>query len=180
MLLPAHSSAGPCFTEPRVRRASGAPQGRGQRRRDGQPWPTAQEPFIHRKKSLPGLRQKNACKLSYFTGSVGIRICRDVFQKARPQRHRAKRFSPANRLEPTPGLEPGTPSLRVKRVYCADSVISLQIVRSVRAAESVDVHRSPQRSSDVFQRCSNRGHPGSAPDALYRLPLFTAAYLTNS
>jgi hypothetical protein len=32
--------------------------------------------------------------------------------EGRPQRHRAKRFSPANRLEPTPGFEPRTPSLR--------------------------------------------------------------------
>ena len=39
------------------------------------------EPFIHRKKSLPGLRQKNACKQRYLTRSCGIRICRDVFQK---------------------------------------------------------------------------------------------------
>jgi hypothetical protein len=31
---------------------------------------------------------------------------------------------------------------------------------SCETAESVEVHRSPKRSSDVFQRCSNRGHPG--------------------
>ncbi len=43
---------------------------RGQRRRDGQPCPIAQEPFIHRKKSLPGLSQKNACKWNYFTEAL--------------------------------------------------------------------------------------------------------------
>jgi hypothetical protein len=58
-------------------------------------------------------------------------------------------------FKPTPGLEPGTPSLRVKRVHGADSAISLQIARPVRRAESVEVRGSPQRSSDVFQRCSN-------------------------
>jgi hypothetical protein len=86
---------------------SSACEWRGQRRRDGQPWPTAQEPFLHRKKSLPSLRQKNACKWNYFTGSVGIRVCRDVFQKARPQRHRAKRFSPANRQSRRPDSNRG-------------------------------------------------------------------------
>src|ERR671923_29770 len=64
---------------------------------------------------------------------------------------------PANLEKPTPGLEPGTPSLRVKRVRGAHSAIYLQIARSVRSAESVEVRRSPQRSGDVFQRCSNRG-----------------------
>ncbi len=34
-------------------------------------------------------------------------------RRANPQRHRATRFFPAKRLKPTPGLEPGTPSLRV-------------------------------------------------------------------
>ena len=58
-------------------------------------------------------------------------------------------------LEPTPGLEPGTPSLRVKRVSHADSAISLQMRESCETAESAEVRRSPQRSSDVFQRCSN-------------------------
>src|SRR6266511_1097634 len=105
MLPPAHSRARPCSTEQRVRRAGGAANAD----ETGSLGRLRKSPFIHRKKSLPGLRQKNACKWSYFTGSVGIRICRDVFQKARLQRHRAKRFSPANRLEPTPGLEPGTP-----------------------------------------------------------------------
>jgi hypothetical protein len=57
--------------------------------------------------------------------------------------------------EPTPGLEPGTPSLRVKRVEQADSAISLQMRESCETAESVEVRGSPQRSSDVFQRCSN-------------------------
>src|SRR6266540_5078625 len=80
MLLPAHSSAGRCSTEPRVRRASGAANAD----ETGSLGRLRKSPFIHRKKSLPGLRQKNACKWSYFTGSVGIRICRDVFQKARP------------------------------------------------------------------------------------------------
>ena len=59
--------------------------------------------------------------------------------------------------KPTPGLEPRTPSLRVKRVYSAESAISLQIARSVRGVESAEVRGIPQRSSDVFQRCSNRG-----------------------
>jgi hypothetical protein len=53
--------------------------------------------FIHRKKSLQGLRQKNACKKTYFTGSVGIRISRDVFQKGRPGDASSKRLFPANR-----------------------------------------------------------------------------------
>jgi hypothetical protein len=35
-------------------------------------------------------------------------------KKASPQRRQGKRFSPANWRKPTPGLEPGTPSLRGK------------------------------------------------------------------
>jgi hypothetical protein len=58
--------------------------------------------------------------------------------------------------KPTPGLEPGTPSLRVKRVQLADPAISLQTGMSFETPKSVEVERSPQRSSDVFQRCSNR------------------------
>src|SRR6266540_5334359 len=54
-------------------------------------------------------------------------------------------------------IEPGTPSLRVKRVYGADSAIFLQNARSVRWNESVEVRESPQRSSDVFQRCPIEG-----------------------
>ena len=34
--------------------------------------------------------------------------------------------------------------------------------RSRKTAESVEVRGSPQRSSDVFQRCSNRGHRDAA------------------
>ena len=75
--------------------------------------------------------------------------------------------SPAKEVKPTPGLEPGTPSLRVKRVHGADSAISLQSGRSIRAAESVGVHGSPQRSSDVFQRCSNRSTSGSAASVAF-------------
>jgi hypothetical protein len=70
--------------------------------------------------------------------------------------------TPANQAKPTPGLEPGTPSLRVKRVSLADRAISLQIRGSSQTAESVEVRRSPQRSSDVFQRCSNRSTSRSA------------------
>ena len=71
-------------------------------------------------------------------------------------------FSPANQLEPTPGLEPGTTSLRVKRVYLADFAICLQMPESRQTTKSVEVRRSPQRSSDVFQRCSNRSASRSA------------------
>jgi hypothetical protein len=38
--------------------------------------------------------------------------------------------------------------------------VCLQTRESCQSAESVEVRRTPQRSSDVFQRCSNRGHPG--------------------
>jgi hypothetical protein len=68
------------------------------------------------KKSLPGPKQKSTCKFDSSARSVGTRICRDVFQKDRRGRAPVKRPFPANRAKPTPGLEPGTPSLRVKRV----------------------------------------------------------------
>jgi hypothetical protein len=77
MLPPAHSKARPCSTEQRVRRATGAANAD----ETGSLVRIAQEPFIHRKKSLPGLSQKNAIEPN---------------------------ASPANRLKPTPGLEPGT------------------------------------------------------------------------
>jgi hypothetical protein len=70
--------------------------------------------------------------------------------QARPHGREAKRFFPANE----PKADART---RVKRVQLADSAISLQIHRSVRTLDSVQLHRTPQRSSDVFQRCSNRG-----------------------
>jgi hypothetical protein len=59
-----------------------------------------------------------------------------------------KRLSPANREKPTPGLEPGTPSLRVKRVQLADSAIPCKCegVRDRR------VRRSPRKST-ALQRC---------------------------
>jgi hypothetical protein len=46
-------------------------------------------------------------------------------------------------------------------MYLADPVISLQMRESCKATESVEVRRSPRRSSDVFQRCSNRSAPVS-------------------
>jgi hypothetical protein len=60
--------------------------------------------------------------------------------------------SPANPKKPTPGLEPGTPSLRVKRVCLTDFAISLQMRKWCETAESVEVHRSPQKST-ALQRC---------------------------
>jgi hypothetical protein len=36
---------------------------------------------------------------------------------------------------------------------------------SCETAESEEVRRSPQRSSDGFQRCSNRGQQVISPDA---------------
>ena len=71
----------------------------GQRRRRGQPCPTCAEPFIHRKKSLPGLTQNNACKWSYFIGSVGIRICRDVFQEGGPAETSSQTLFPCKRAQ---------------------------------------------------------------------------------
>jgi hypothetical protein len=76
--------------------------------------------------------------------------------------------TPANQAKPTPGLEPGTPSLRVKRVSLADRAISLQIRGSSQTAESVEVRRSPQRST----MCSN-GVPIGRP--LGRQPALRSA-----
>jgi hypothetical protein len=56
----------------------------------------------------------------------------------------------------------GDPFITSKRDYIADSAISLQMRESGETAESVEVHRSPQHSSNVFQRCSNRSTSGSA------------------
>jgi len=64
-------------------------------------------------------------------------------------------FKPADPRKPTPGLEPGTPSLRVKRVYSPISQSACKIDGSALTPDSVQLHRTPQRSSDVFQRCSN-------------------------
>jgi len=58
MLPPAHSSAGPCSRSHESGGRRVAPPTPTRRA----PWPTAQEPFIHRKKSFPGLRHKKACK----------------------------------------------------------------------------------------------------------------------
>jgi hypothetical protein len=83
-------------------------------------------------------------------------------KRAGPQRHRAKPFSAVNRPKADARTRTGDPFIRVKRVYLADFAICLQMPESRQTTKSVEVRRSPQRSSDVFQRCSNRSASRSA------------------
>ena len=69
------------------------------------------EPFICRKKSLRGVRQKKSVRNAALLRSTLEHAFAGMYsRKSGPQRRRVKRFFPANRLKPTPGLEPGTPS----------------------------------------------------------------------
>jgi hypothetical protein len=105
--------------------------------------------------------KKKTCKMDGSTRSTSLGG--PLVDPSTPSlRPRSDHKIPANQLKPTPGLEPGTPSLRVKRVYLADFAICLQMPESRQTTKSVEVRRSPQRSSDVFQRCSNRSASRSA------------------
>src|SRR5918994_990673 len=68
----------------------------------------AGEPFNYPKKSLPRLSNKNPCKWTFLRRrrwNTHLQGC--VPESPGSQRCRGKRFSPANRRKPTPGLEPG-------------------------------------------------------------------------
>jgi hypothetical protein len=88
--------------------------------------------------------------------SPRVRIDRDVSIPAQTKGLQIERADARTRT--------GDPSLRVKRVQLVEPRISLQIRESCETAESVEVHRSPQRSSDVFQRCSNLRAPRQVSD----------------
>src|SRR5262249_37661690 len=58
--------------------------------------------------------------------------------------------------EPTPGLEPGTPSLRVNAPAFSDLSICMEDDSLAACSRSPELRGTPRSSSDVFQRCSKR------------------------
>ena len=81
----------------------------------GRRWPTSQEPFFHRKKSLPCLRAEKCLQMRNSLNEALEHACAGMCSKRTPVTDvKPSTFPLQIEGKPTPGLEPGTPSLRGK------------------------------------------------------------------
>jgi hypothetical protein len=117
-----------------------------------------------------GPRPENACKMArvtligdHFTNCERVRRCTRFVPEGRNAALPAQKKALQRSLKPTPGLEPGTPSLRVKIRQGPESIRVHQspMVRRVTALSAGP--RGTLRSTAVFARCSR-----ASPRALRR------------
>ena len=116
----------------------------------------AGKPSNQPKKGLSKPKPRKFLEIGSCKREVGTRTCRDVFQTDCRGRRRDKRFDPANGRKADARIRTADPFITsYARLHPGFGYFRRRL-GSEEVGFSAQLRRTPPRSRDVFQRCSNR------------------------